>query len=135
MAKELSALEQVLVDTIKKSTEVGGEIYTASKDAIAKGVDFAQQQIPDVIHQLLMWELTQAIVWLIVSVVLFVIAYKSLTDKWLEWSDGATVISATVAGIVGVVVFLHNLLLMLKILIAPKLFLIQYATDLVKSVT
>ena len=69
-----TALEQVLIDTLKKSTAVGGEIYDATKLALSKAIDFASEQIPDVIAQLLAYNIVHDILvisfWVILGLML-----------------------------------------------------------------
>ena len=130
MGKELNHLEQVLVDTIQKATELTGNV-----------IDFATAQIPDVIHQLLMWKLAESgariVVCLIIIWVFFVIrkhikeAVKGTLDE-----DVGPVIYAILGGIflvaVPALLIIGSVMRILKIWIAPKLYLLEYAATLVK---
>lgn len=111
------------------------------------GVDaasgFLQEQIPDVIHQLLMWKMAEALFYVALLVVtltvLITVFMKSL--KKADWNKGnfasclcvGSGISLLADGIISLVVIPSNLITALQIWIAPKVWLIEYAASLVKG--
>lgn len=141
MAKELNALEQVLVDTIQKATAVTGEAIDGVKGVTGKAIDFASAQIPDVIHQLLLWKMAEASVYLVASCIaiwLFFVLRKRVIEYVKASFDEAMglafyyVIGGLALILVPVLHIVANLLVILKITLAPKLYLIEYVAKLIK---
>jgi hypothetical protein len=111
-------------------------------------VGFLSEQIPDVIQQLLMWQFAYHLIWGLVLTI-GTIVFAVITIKWCRnlWriSDsrndtGEAAVFATFftlfSNAVGIKLFFDgfdDLLLALKIYIAPKIYLIEYAADLVKK--
>lgn len=131
-----TSLEQALLSIINSTTQ-----------AVGKGIDFLSEQIPDVIHQLLLWEASKAgiiaVCWIALSVALAIISVKlwkhgrnyNPSHRYDEESGfslfGAGLLAIlSAASFCGVIV---NLLNIVQIMIAPKIFLIQYAAHLVKG--
>lgn len=139
--QELTVLEQILVDTINKATEVSGKAVDKVGEVTTKSIDFAIEQIPDIIHQLLYWKVAEASLYILLG---FVLAYfLILVGKYVykATKEGGDlplfylyfVMSSIVGGIsVGCLVF-NNLLIIAQIWIAPKIYLIEYASKLIKS--
>lgn len=109
-------------------------------------VDFLQAELPDVTQQLFMWEMTFAIFWVILSTIIVFVLFKLIQsihkgdgdDHWCrecgcinEWGTFILILSS-----IGCVVFsvsvVTNSLEALKIYIAPKLWLMEYAAELIK---
>lgn len=145
MSKTLSPLEQVLVDTIQKASNVTGEVYDAARGVTTKAIDFASTQIPDVIHQLLVWKLAEALTWMglgLVIIGLFVWV-RSRIARWVKddraryRGDIDALHTFTVMGgcatfcVSGLLIFC-SLLDVLKIWLAPKIFLIEYVSHLIR---
>ncbi len=57
-----SPLEAALLSIINNTTQ-----------AVGKGIDFLSTQIPDVIHQLLMWKAVESFIWFIIPVIFIVV--------------------------------------------------------------
>jgi len=139
MAKEeISALDKVLIETIQKAQEVGGQAVDGAKEVTGKAIDFATAQIPDVIHQLLLWNFTISLILFLVSAVVFfgtvifdvVAVRRFLSGKWDGEYFPILIITALPISL-GLLGLLANLE-WLKIWIAPKLFLIEYTANLLK---
>lgn len=120
----VNPLEQALVNILEKTT-----------NAVETGVNFLSGQLPDVIHQLLMWHAVKSgVFFFILFVISMCFAYftrKLCTMK--EWDDifPAQLLTA----FLGAVFFfwaMHHLD-WLQILVAPKLYLIEYAAELYKG--
>lgn len=141
MSNELTALEQVLVDTINTVTE-------GAKKVSGQAIDFASEQVPDVIHQLLMFQMVKAVVFIVLSATVFFIAVhmcvrlinilkeekQKNTSTYFDESGyylGVALISIFAAA-PALLVFIGNLLKALKIWLAPKIYLIEYVADLIK---
>lgn len=121
-------LQQALAEMITSSVAVAG-------DALA----FTKEQLPEVVQQLLVWKMTLSIVWfsigllfLIASVVLL---YKSnLMDSNIEYDDDINVGVAAISSVlvcIGIPSVVCNLA-WLQIWLAPKVYLIEYAANLVR---
>lgn len=139
MAKELTELEQVLVDTIQSAGNLTGDVVNGVKTVGTKAIDFASEQIPDVIHQLLLWKFTISLIWFstgVISLILLGIGLKKYwdTDIDIEIKAISTVFFGGLIGFASLAIIFTNLT-WLKIWIAPKLFLLEYATDLIRKVS
>jgi hypothetical protein len=135
----ISPLEQVLLDTIQKSSAVTGEIYDGAKKVTGKAIDFAVEQIPDVIHQLLMWKFAHSLlyffVFLILTGLLIYATYKIIIIENNSKYDGAQIFALfSGAGSIGCFFGVLGNLTWLKIWIAPKVYLLEYAAELVRRV-
>lgn len=118
-------LQTALADIIGKTT-----------NAISTGVSFLQAELPDVIHQLLMWKAVQSGVFFAALLLLFALGVWSASKVFRHGQKegyGAEAFAmfpgAFAAGCL-IAVF-HNLA-WLQIIIAPKVYLIEYAASLAK---
>lgn len=100
--------------------------------------EFLVEQVPDVVNQLLIWEATASAIGMASWIIIVFLYSRGCVRLWNSDHD---VQSADVLG--GMVIFgiLMSLLLLviievsfdwLKILVAPKLYLLEYAATLVK---
>ena len=109
------------------------------------GVDaasnFLGEQLPDVIHQLLMWKMVWAGFSFVICCAVIAVLYFGMRKLYavIEAEDGdhfATFMAGVIAVITGVVFFfvaLSELQTFLQIWIAPKVWLIEYTASLVKG--
>ena len=122
-------------------------IVEKTKEGILKGVEIAQQQVPELIQEILKWNFTVSLVWFIVGVIgMSVTIYclirilktlhselkKDMTDLSEEGAYNFSIFIPT-----GIVAFLFGCNVFvnyewLQIMIAPKLFLIEYISNLLK---
>jgi hypothetical protein len=136
-------LENILVKTLEKASNVGGEIYDATKDGLIQAVDFAKEQIPDVIQQILSWEFyyhaIYAFILLILSGLFLYVSLKFWRKSWEFTCDqGFPYVLANCAGLaIGLSIFtfgtVGNTMDCVKIKVAPKVFLIDYCSDLIQA--
>ena len=106
---------------------------------VSAGVSFLQAEIPDVIRQLLLWKMVQAIV-ICGFCLLYLIAYYLGSIKAIEYdknhryedlSTPVVIIGGFIAiGVLGSLIY--GVQIALQIWIAPKVWLIEYAASLVK---
>jgi hypothetical protein len=111
--------EEVLLDMVNKAAEIGSA---------------AVDEIPLVVQELLTWKMVESIFYTLVSVAVFYFALR--LSKWLRKSVddlGEVVIPIGFlnAAIYGVSIALFSLD-WLKILVAPRLYLLEYAAQLIK---
>lgn len=126
-------LKQAVADMIQAATKSAGE---------AK--DFLAGQIPDVIRQLLMWEMAQSIVYCLIGIAMMIVWIKAARryyafgckEEW-EFDVSDNLIPASfIFGMVsifwigGTIAFLNTT--WLQIWLAPKVYLIEFARDLIK---
>lgn len=121
------------------------EILLDMLERASGAVDFAAGQIPEVVEQLLLWHSVKGLVWFFVGVLIFVgigillwrtrLYIKAEKEK-RSYGDADIVwmpisIIAMLAAIPGLC-FLYGIMGFLKIQLAPKLYLLEYAAGLVK---
>jgi hypothetical protein len=106
------------------------DIVSSTKEGIAKGVDFAIQQSPDLVNQLLRWNLVSNISWFVIFLgldcVLGYVDYRFIT--YPIDSDGKFFGSTLISILIIVFSFIavNFALDAVKILVAPKIFLVEY---------
>jgi len=123
----------------EKGSEMLIKMIDFSIQSMSDVVDFGKQQIPQVIHELLMWKATNACVWIVVGVILFILSW--LTFKAINryvattGEEDAYIVHVVTAilFVIGGFFFIPNLLELLQILVAPKVYLIEYSADLIKK--
>lgn len=125
-----TTLDQALIQVIHKTT-----------GAVENGVAFLSAQLPDVIQQLLLWHALRSSLWFILFAGLLIYMFP-MGRRFLRESREATgemnenlqtaTLCAHLASAALAVLVLWNLT-WLKILIAPKLYLIEYTAALVKG--
>ncbi len=123
-----------------KATDLLVKMIDVTVQSVSDVVEFGKQQIPEVIHQLLMWKAFEAIIWVVIAIVfsVFLCTYVNRVKPRLneaEYGFGTFVqmFGWLVAIIVGGVVFINNLMAAAYILIAPKVWLIEYAAQVLKK--
>lgn len=122
---------------MEKLNEALAVLINTALTGLDTSTEFLQAQIPEIVVQLLLWNGTKAgllsvfgLVFLIVGVVLFVKGVNnankhSTTIHDLKWALGM------LFSLVGFLMFL-NFFTLIQIWIAPKVWLIEYAANLVK---
>jgi hypothetical protein len=129
MAKNLDTLQQSLAMVIDKATA-----------GVEAGVDFLSAQLPDVIHQLLMWKAVESFLMFSLSLALFVVIGIMWRYVYKFEKKNADRISVSGSGIffgglmtcaLGAVALCSFSITWLQIWIAPKIYLIEYASKLI----
>lgn len=127
----MKTLEETLVEILDKTTQ-----------AIDKGTDFTSDKIPDVIAQLLLWYGVYNFILFIAAIIGIYVQY--VVSKWwifdiepnIEASSRwiGTIFGVGVVGVAFTIFWVYLLnLTWLKIWIAPKLFLIEYMSNIAKG--
>ena len=132
------------MDLKMKLDEVGTELL----DFLQEGVDFAGEQIPLVLEEILKWETWQAGVGVFLcglGIVIFlaltpVLKRSSMESrygeekKFLDWEDFTIKMALSALCFLSwsVPIFVVNLLTIIKISVAPRLFLIERVSDILK---
>lgn len=123
-----------------KASELLVKMIDVTVQSVSDVVEFGKQQIPEVIHQLLMWNALKASIWVVVAVVfsIFLCTVVNRAKPVLNGSESGfgtfiQILGWLIAMVVGGSVFMINLLQAAYILIAPKVWLIEYAAELIKK--
>jgi|ERR1043165_2666016 Na+-transporting NADH:ubiquinone oxidoreductase subunit NqrE len=107
--------------------------------------EFAADQIPDILQQLLNWKMTESLIYAALGVFLGIITAKSafftmklwdLESKkdWTHRSEGKLILFSVGTPVVGLwsILLISKLTIAIQIWIAPKVYLIEYAARLYK---
>ena len=108
--------------------------------------EFTLTQAPDIIQQILLWHTIESTLALMLGLVFILIAvfcivkfpsFLKKSESTMESNiyDAYTVCSGIIgvcAIIAGPILFLENILIMIKILVTPKIFLLEYLSEIVK---
>jgi len=150
-----ATLNDVVIDILRGAKSAGSEVYQASKSAVVASVDFAKNQVPDVVEQFLKWKITEKVVyivgWLVIAVLLVYISRsfntfatnfrKNSPDSFTRYSNpvdydfaiGFKWFTRVGAVVIVVINIWLNGMTIAKILIAPKVYLIEYVVDTIQS--
>lgn len=163
--------------TIDRATNMLLDMVNVTVKTMGDVVDFGKQQIPEVVHQLLMWNAVQSFMSFALSGIFFILGVlmmtrwfkrlgkhcadnkaRSVSDyeegkTWTRLYSGSSSTSSAydfymafnsigkwVLLFVGIMIAMGSLRDMmgemdwLKIIIAPKVYLIEYAAQLVKTI-
>ena len=122
-----SELEDTLVEVLRKGLRVAEQTG-----------DFVVDQAPEVINQLLKWKMFESILYcvLTVSILSFFVVMINYCIKE-QWCSQPTIILMVVCGANLCLMVVHGVIsgifvAWLKIMYAPKLYLLEYAARLVK---
>lgn len=104
---------------------------------------FVIDQAPDVVKQILYWNAASAAIWIVMSLVLGITIWRasiriSAELKKPEYEQTEAIAFGGTLGcifstILALVVFTVNIFILAKVLIAPKLYLIEYFSGLLTS--
>ena len=123
----------------------------STKEGVGKSIDFAQEQIPDVIHQLLLYNLIINLLFFSVGVIVLIYCYFIIQSAkvkpqneeenfYWDWSQLSYSKRHTIGcgwffpfflAIVGVGLLLSGIS-WIEIVVAPKVYLLEYAAQLIK---
>lgn len=113
-------------------------------DILKKTGDFVMAEVPDVLNQLLIYDLTVSLLWTVLPIVIILIITKYANKYYNyfiinaeEYSnvEGAYLtiwLTYTLITIGFIGVFLVNLHISLKILLSPKVYLLEYGMNFFK---
>lgn len=137
-------INSVLIDILKGAKDAGHEIYGASKTGIVKAVEFAQEQSPMVVQEFLMWKYAQGIIYTVIAVIglgalLWIANWcRKYINKTIDGSESdgnevlaglGMVISLMASACVLFNVLVPNIEQMVKVKVAPRVFIIEWVSD------
>jgi hypothetical protein len=125
------------VDSLK---EQAYEMLSALISAATQAGDFIKDQIPLVIQELLAFNTVKYAVLVVVGAAVTAVGvfwiryclkkYEEADDEWSDWNFAT--IPGFVAAPIGVTILVVYVVSLLKITIAPRVWLIEYAAELVR---
>ena len=80
-----ATLNDVVIDILRGAKSAGSEFYQASKSAVVASVDFAKQQVPDVVEQFLKWKITEKVVY-IVGWIIVAFSFYLVSKRLTAWT-------------------------------------------------
>lgn len=113
-----------------------GELLSKANEGIDAASGFLVAELPDVIQQLLVWYTIENFIWFAMNIVLMFAAYKGMVKcKKLKDENSYDMweIPMVLLGVLCVItpfISITYLVESLKIFIAPKLWLLEYAAKL-----
>lgn len=122
--------------------EIIKEVMGMTKEGIMKGIDVLQREVPELVHQIFAWEFTVSIIGIVIGVALLIPIWMSVSKKYRKRiSDYVYAkdleplhyIGLFLCGLIGFLMTICNLMKALKIIITPKLYLVNYIFGLMKS--
>jgi len=110
-------------------------------DSLRSAKNFVLDQAPDVLKQIIQWNIAEAMVWLFFGVAFLVFSIwcfrifrrEAAKDSPDDGVQGGSIVMGIISLAVGTGFFISNLLDILKCYVAPKVFLIEYFANLMKS--
>ena len=109
------------------------ELTELAKTGILKATAIASEQFPELISQILRWELTVSSVGIGFGITLLIITRLFFSKKAQEWIEKnyEFVIVPFLTGVAGLTILIINTFKFLNIIIAPKLYLLSYLKGLI----
>lgn len=117
------------------------ELIANAAGGLNGAIEFSKQQIPEVVNQLLTWNLISSALTQVVClaiIALYLLSFKRAAalseDYGNPYSIAATVFLPAGAGVACSALLIFCISFdWLKILVAPKLYLLEYASHLIKG--
>lgn len=123
--------QEIKTELLKHADELLQYLQVGMKD----GVDFAKQQVPLIIQEYLKWGMAEAILYMFVCLLISVVLFTYATKRKRPWNgdrDPSPYLAVT-AGLIAFIPFFVNAFTLVQIWIAPRVYLIEQFTKLVKG--
>ena len=115
---------------------IAAVLNRALEGANAAG-DFLKEKLPDVLQQLLLWNIWKHSLVVALYLTVMVLSVLLIRKAWKENWDEAVAAFVTFVGIFACVIFslimISSLFELVQLLVAPKVWLLEYAANLLKS--
>lgn len=117
----------------EQAQKVLADLLQKASNGIDSAVSFSQAQIPDVVHQLLMWNAISSIVVQLLCLFIIAVCFVMCVKTYHYDIDAffLSLVFSIIASSISLF-FLFSSFDWLKIWVAPKLYLIEYAASLMK---
>lgn len=129
---ETNNINTVVAEILRGAKQVSGEVYAASKETLSASIDYIQKEMPELAEQYLKWEFTSACInatmfVIVIGCIIYAMHWiykKMFSDDTFE--AGFPLCFVAMVFLVPVSLgFYHNLNKAVKIVVAPKVFLIE----------
>ncbi len=140
MAKEVVESVVGVKETLGKLVVEGLE---AGKTNIIKAADFVKEQAPELVREILAWNLVRSILLLVIGWTAFIWMlrwcikdikrYNDDEENLIQTSDGMIIVLWVIVGVVGFVMGTIHVFEALKIIFAPRLYLLEYIKTLLAT--
>ena len=127
---------------MKETDQQLAEILKKGLEAAEKTGNFVVEQAPDLIQQLIVWKTCEYIFLIIISIAFMFSLYrwhKSALNRYDNYDNFRDKIESFIYGVYAIAVILifgialfQSFFNLFQILLAPKMWLIEYATNLIK---
>lgn len=122
---------------MKETDEQLAKILSKGLEAAIKSGNFIIEQAPDLIQQLITYKTVESVIFLLISAIAMYFIGKIIYKDYKKaeyWDDANPRIQfgGSVIFIVFIICFCSNLQDLIQIVFAPKIFLIEYASKLIK---
>lgn len=100
------------------------------------GADFVVAQSPLLLQEILAWEFYSSLIWIVSMLILGPIVYKTFawrcfSEDWICETEGVSIILG-VCSFAWVIPLLVNIVSLVKVTVAPRLFLVEYLANMLK---
>lgn len=130
-------VQGAIVSILMGAKNVGGDIYDASKSAIAASVDMVKSQAPELVTEFLKWKFAEALTFVVMGAILLIAGLWMAYVGWRMDDADAGVLVFIFLGLLpilgGLIVIGVNAMTVIQIWIAPKIYLIEYIVNIVKN--
>lgn len=146
-------LNQVITEILTGVKNAGGEIHQASKNAVGQAYDYVKAESPEIIKEFLRWKLLEACIVIAIvamaSCFLFYLSHRMggyvkellKNDPRLDRNNSGEYIFGMVGKWMCRIIALVALIVVIsvqgmiigKILVAPRVFIIEYVYNTIKS--
>lgn len=133
-------INQAVIQILAGVKDASGEIYGASKVAIAGAYDFVKKEAPEVVKEFLRWRLVEACIYILIGfslagVLFFVARQLKLYSQKNE--DDDLMIGKWILRFIAIAIILATIneqgMIIGKILAAPRVYIIEYVVDTVRN--
>jgi len=130
------------MSTTNKLVEMVAPVLEKAVAALERGADWMAGEIPAVIQELLLWKMWESGVLAVIGLVLSVLLVWGYSKLWKyakrdydPFQLSYVPVGGAITGLILIVtgtVFLGNLLELIKIVVAPRVWLLEYAASVLK---
>lgn len=136
-------VNQVMLEMLTGVKNASGDIYNFSKQELGQGYDFVKQQAPEVVKEFIRWQIAEACVWILSFSGLAGVMFYFARQLKLSAANGSSSyrgdktagkwVMRIVASLMLIITLGVNGMHIAKCVVAPRVFIIEYVVDMVKS--
>ncbi len=101
-------------------------------NGVEQTIDWVATQAPDLLEQLVMYNLITSLVWIVLGIAAFIFSIIFFKKRIFvkTYDEGPQVLIPIIAMIVAIPAIYFNITTFIKCLVAPKLFIFEYLSSL-----